>query len=105
VRRAERRLLCPQRFYVSIYMMTAAQTNNKIAEFHIKQYYHTSFHIWTAHISWTTLYPLITYYWTGLLILDQSYLLRNLTNSKMNETKALEPLEACHFCISNFRTC
>ncbi len=34
--------------------------------------------------------PSITYYWTGLLILDHSYLVGNLTNSKIAETKALE---------------
>ncbi len=34
-------------------------------------------------------YPLLTYYWTGLLILDHSYLVGNLTNSKIAETKAL----------------
>ncbi len=38
--------------------------------------------------------PPITYYWTGLLILDQSYLVGNLTNSKIAETKALEPLKS-----------
>ncbi len=50
-------------------------------------------------------YPLITYYWTSLLILDHSYLVGNLTISKIAETKALEPLKSWHFCISNFRTC
>ncbi len=49
--------------------------------------------------------PPITYYWTGLLILDHSHLVGNLTNSKIAETKALEPLKSWHFCISNFRTC
>ncbi len=49
--------------------------------------------------------PPITYYWTGLLILDHSYLVGNLTNSKVAETKALELLKFWHFCISNFRTC
>jgi hypothetical protein len=44
----------------------------------------------------------ITYYWTGLLTLDHSYLVGNLTSPKIAETKALEPLESCHFCISNF---
>jgi hypothetical protein len=39
-------------------------------------------------------YPPITYYWTGLLILDHSYLVGNLTNSKIAETKALEPLKS-----------
>ncbi len=38
-------------------------------------------------------YP-ITYYWTGLLIMDHSYLVGNLTNSKIAETKALEPLKS-----------
>jgi hypothetical protein len=33
----------------------------------------------------------ITYSWTGLLILDHSYLVGSLTNSKITETKALEP--------------
>ncbi len=32
--------------------------------------------------------PPITYYWTGLLILDHSYLVGNLPNSKIAETKA-----------------
>jgi hypothetical protein len=36
----------------------------------------------------------ITYYWTGLLILDHSNLVGNLTKSKIAETKALEPLES-----------
>jgi hypothetical protein len=48
--------------------------------------------------------PPITYYWTGLLILDHSYLVGNLTNSRIAETKVLEPLKSWHFCISNFRT-
>ncbi len=39
-------------------------------------------------------YPLITYYWTGLQILDHSYLVGNLTNSKIAEAKALEPLKS-----------
>ncbi len=38
-------------------------------------------------------YPQITYYWTDLLILDHLYLVGNLTNSKIAETKALEPLK------------
>ncbi len=38
-------------------------------------------------------YPPITYYWTGLLMLDNSYLVGNLTNSKITETKASEPLK------------
>jgi hypothetical protein len=50
-------------------------------------------------------YSPITYYWTGLLMLDHSYLVGNLTNSKVAETKVLEPLKFWHFCISNFRTC
>ncbi len=29
----------------------------------------------------------------------------DLTNSKIAETKALEPLKSWHLCISNFRTC
>jgi hypothetical protein len=37
------------------------------------------------------IYSPITYYWTGFLILDHSYLVGNLTNSKIAETKALEP--------------
>ncbi len=37
---------------------------------------------------------LITYYWTGLLILDHSYLVGNLTNAKIAETKTLEPLKS-----------
>ncbi len=36
-------------------------------------------------------YSPITYYWTGVLILDHSYLVRNLTNLKLAETKALKP--------------
>jgi hypothetical protein len=50
-------------------------------------------------------YPSISYYWTILLILDHSYLVGNLTNSKIAETKVLEPLKSWHFCISNIRTC
>jgi hypothetical protein len=38
--------------------------------------------------------PPITHYWTGLLILDHSYLVGNLTNSKIAETKALESLKS-----------
>ncbi len=49
--------------------------------------------------------PPITYCWTGLLILDHSYLAGNLTNAKIAETKALEPLKPWHFCTSNFWTC
>ncbi len=47
--------------------------------------------------------PSITYYWTVPLILD--HLVGKLTNSKIAETKALEPLKSWHFCISNFQTC
>ncbi len=43
--------------------------------------------------------PPITYYWTGLLILDHSYLIGNLTNSKIAETKALE---SWHFLYQQF---
>jgi hypothetical protein len=40
-------------------------------------------------------YPMITYYWTvSLIILDHSYLVGNLTNSKIAGTKALEPLKS-----------
>ncbi len=39
-------------------------------------------------------YPQITYYWTGIRILDHSYLVGNLTNSKIAETIALEPLKS-----------
>ncbi len=53
----------------------------------------------------TSKLPPITYYWTGFLILDHSYIVGNLTNSKIAETEALEPLKSSHFCISNFRTC
>jgi hypothetical protein len=40
-----------------------------------------------------TIYTPITYHWTGLLILDHPYLVENVTNSKIAETKALEPLK------------
>ncbi len=40
------------------------------------------------------IYLPITYYWIGLLRLDHSHLVRNLTNSKTAETKALEPLKS-----------
>ncbi len=53
----------------------------------------------------TAYYPPITYCWTGLLTLDHSYIVGNLTNSKIAETKDLEPLKSWHFCISNFWTC
>jgi hypothetical protein len=36
----------------------------------------------------------ITYYWTLALILPHSYLIGNLTSSKIAETKALEPLKS-----------
>ncbi len=39
-------------------------------------------------------YTLITYYWTGLPILDHSYLVGNLTKAKMAQTKALAPLRS-----------
>jgi hypothetical protein len=42
----------------------------------------------------STVVPTVTYYWTGLLILDHSYLVGNLTNSKIAETEALEPLKS-----------
>jgi hypothetical protein len=48
----------------------------------------------TRALSLDYIYPTITYYWTGLLILDHSYLVANLTNSKIAETKALEPLKS-----------
>jgi hypothetical protein len=40
----------------------------------------------------TSKYPPVTYFWTVPLILDHSYFVGNLTNSKIAETKALEPL-------------
>jgi hypothetical protein len=43
-------------------------------------------------------HPPITHHWTGLLILDHSYLVGNVTNSKISETTALEPLKSWHFC-------
>jgi SpoVK/Ycf46/Vps4 family AAA+-type ATPase len=45
--------------------------------------------------SWTiaTMVPPITYYWTCLLILDLSYLVGNLTNSKISD-KTLDRLES-----------
>ncbi len=42
----------------------------------------------TPVYGWSYL-PLINYYWTDLLILDQSYFVGNLTNSKIAGTKAL----------------
>ncbi len=38
-------------------------------------------------------YHTITYYWTVPLILDHSYLVGNLTNTKIAERKAVEPLK------------
>ncbi len=48
------------------------------------------------------IYPTITYYWTVPLILDHSYLVRNLTSSKIAETKALEPLKSWTFVSAIF---
>ncbi len=53
----------------------------------------------TAHIS----YPPITYYWTVPLILDHSYLVGNLTNSIIAETKALNPLNPDTFVSAIFK--
>ncbi len=39
-------------------------------------------------------YPPITYSWTVPLIFDHSYLVGNLTNANIVETKALEPLKS-----------
>jgi 5-oxoprolinase (ATP-hydrolysing) len=39
-------------------------------------------------------YHPITYYWTSLLIWDHSYLVGNFADSKIAETKALEPLKS-----------
>jgi hypothetical protein len=50
-------------------------------------------------------YPAIIYYWTGLRILDHSYLVGNFINSKIAGTKAFESRKSWHFCISNFQTC
>jgi hypothetical protein len=47
-------------------------------------------------------YPPITYYWTGILILDHSYVVGNLINSKIAETKALEPLNPDTFVSAIF---
>jgi hypothetical protein len=47
--------------------------------------------------------PPITYYWTGLLKLEHSYLVGNLTNSKIAETKALEPLNPDTFVSGIFK--
>jgi hypothetical protein len=41
-----------------------------------------------------TEYPPSIYYWTVSLILNDSYLVGNLTNPKNVETKALEPLKS-----------
>ncbi len=49
-------------------------------------------------------HPPIPYYWTVPLMLDRSYLVGNLTNSKIAETNALEPLKSWHLCISYLRT-
>jgi hypothetical protein len=38
--------------------------------------------------------PPIPYYWTGFLILEHSYLVGNLTISKIAEIKVLEPLKS-----------
>ncbi len=47
---------------------------------------------WGKLLRYQYICPPITYYWTGVLILDHSYLVENLTiNSKIAETKALEP--------------
>jgi hypothetical protein len=63
----------------------------------------TFFHPYSAfHEPWYTVPP-ITYYWTGFLILDHSYLVGNLKNSTIAETKVLEPLKFWHFCINNVR--
>jgi hypothetical protein len=45
-------------------------------------------------------YPPITYYCTGILILDHSYPVENLTNWKVSETKALEHLKSWHFFLN-----
>jgi hypothetical protein len=67
---------------------------------------HLHIHSQSLNVSWNLLQVLlITYHWTGLLILDYLYLVGNLTYSKIAETKALEPLESWHFCISNSRAC
>jgi hypothetical protein len=42
----------------------------------------------------TGTYHTTTYHWTVPLILDYLYLVGNLTNSKIAETKALEPLKS-----------
>ncbi len=36
----------------------------------------------------------ITYFWTGILILDHSYIVADLTQSEIAETKTLEPLKS-----------
>ncbi len=46
----------------------------------------------SAYILTTSL--MITYYRTMPLTLEHSYLIENLTNSKIAETKALEPLKS-----------
>jgi hypothetical protein len=40
------------------------------------------------------MYSPVTYSWTGLLIWDTSYLVGNMSNSKIAEMKALEPLKS-----------
>jgi hypothetical protein len=57
---------------------------------------HCSYSHLVAHVDGCKLLqgPPITSYWTGLLILDHLYLVGNLTNSKIAETKALEPLKS-----------
>jgi hypothetical protein len=42
----------------------------------------------------TELPPDIIYYWTVPLILDHSYLVEILTNSRIAEAKALKPLKS-----------
>jgi hypothetical protein len=47
-------------------------------------------------------YPTIIYCWTEPVILDHSYLVGNLTNSKIAETKALELLKSDTFVSAIF---
>ncbi len=42
---------------------------------------------WMPSVAWFSP-KYITYDWTDILILDRSYLVENLTNSKIAETKA-----------------
>jgi hypothetical protein len=51
----------------------------------------SSAHLWSMRFKE---YPPITYSWTVPPILDHSYLVGNLTNAKIAETKASEPLES-----------